>query len=73
MGDKDSESKFTVREACKRTPWVLGAKFQQDKGRKEALSGYCMICIMDHDDDEFILTAYLRWGSLRNLIFIQKP
>lgn len=49
--DKDSWSKShchrVLGTACKRTPQVLGAKFRQDEGAGEALSGHCMIRMMD--------------------------
>lgn len=47
-------------KSCKRTLQVLGAKFRQDEGREQALSGWCMIWIMDmhiHHDVELTHTA----------------
>lgn len=45
---EESHCQRVLGKACKRTPRVLGAKFRQDKGGEEALSGYCMILDNGH-------------------------
>lgn len=68
---EQSHCQSALGKACKGTPWVLAAKFRQDEGGEEALSGYCMSWIMDihiHHDGELIHAALAGWGSVKYLM-----